>query len=69
MTPFSYTTVTFDFYFKFWQIMFRFILYLKFIYFSSAVISLIPAFMSKLIKIDIFIIKNPFCNDPSFIFL
>ena len=23
--------------------------------------------MSKLIKIDIFIIKNPFCNDPSFI--
>ena len=24
--------------------------------------------MSKLIKIDIFIIKNRFCNDPSFIF-
>ena len=48
------------FYVKFKQIMIRAILYLKFIYFSWADISYISSFMYKLIKINIFIIKNLF---------
>ena len=66
--PFSYAVVTFDFYFIFSQVLLRFIKFMKVIYFYWAEMPKIPTFMSKLIKIDIFIIKNLFCNDPSFIF-
>ena len=48
--------------------MLSFIKYMEVIYFYWAYIPLIPAFMSKLMKIDIFIIKHPFVT-TLFIFL
>ena len=61
--PFSYTVVAFDFHFIFFQVMLRFVKFMKVInyYFKFP-------HLSKINQIDIFIIKNPFCNDPSFIF-
>ena len=37
---------------------------MKVVYFYWADVPEIPAFMSKLIKIENLFIKNPFCNDP-----
>ena len=67
--PFSYTMETFDFFlFHIFKIMLRFNKYMKVIHFYWADIPEIPAFMSKLIKIENLLIKNHFCNDPYFIF-
>ena len=46
--------------------MLKFNKYMKVIYFHWADIPEIPAFMSKLIKIENLLIKNPFCNGPYF---
>ena len=46
--------------------MLKFNKYLEIVYFHWADIPVIPAFMSKLFKIENLLIKNPFCNDPYF---
>ena len=59
---------TLDLYFIFFfKFMLRINKFMKDIYSYWADIPEIPAFMSKLIKIENLFIKNPFCNDPHFI--